>query len=201
MQNLEGPEPIPPSFRLGAEPLLLQNNMFFGDETERSCAPGPQVGPGGGVLGENQSPQVTPFFPHGSSGGFETHSPYTPYSMPNQPQEIPPNEVLTLIPPLTLTPEVPMLSVQWPSWPHWVSGYPLGAQIPNLHVPGYPTQGLSVGGFPILGGEGGFALGLQSGLMDSGAGGGSGYPPTPRWVRGPRGWGGGRLRFGKAEWK
>ena len=93
-----------------------------------------------------------------------------------------------------------MLSVQWPSWPHWVSGYPLGAQIPNLHVPGYPTQGLSVGGFPILGGEGGFALELQSGLIESSAGGGAdGTPPTPRWVWGPMG--GGRLRFGKPKWK
>ena len=93
-----------------------------------------------------------------------------------------------------------MLSVQWPSWPHWVSGYPLGAQIPNLHVPGYPTQGLSVGGFPILGGEGGFALELQSGLIDSSAGGGGMVPPLPQDGFGDLG-GGGRLRFGKPKWK
>jgi hypothetical protein len=83
-----------------------------------------------------------------------------------------------------------MLSVQWPSWPHWVGGYPLGAQIPNLHVPGYPTQGLSVGGFPILGGEGGFALELQSGLIDSSAGGGGMVPPLPQDGFGDLGGGG-----------
>ena len=57
---MEGLEPIPPNLGLGGELNLPRENIFFEEEQERSYAPGPELGPGG-VLGENQPPQVTPF--------------------------------------------------------------------------------------------------------------------------------------------
>ena len=72
---------------------------------------------------------------------LETHSPYTPYTLPNQMHETPPNKVLPLVPSLILASEVPMFSVHWPNWPHWVSAYPLDVKLKMFTYSGLSDPG------------------------------------------------------------